>query len=246
MRRTLSVLLWILLGAVASGASVGFFLHQSNQDRVVLLRQLDQTKQELAIAKRVNEQIHDEASQRIAQAKADAEETQLRMQKLDEARALTEKAQTLPKIASTQSKQWSEQVSVPLGLSFLTPPKSQSWMTDQILGVGSGNPKSMQGLDQWLSVSAYDGKREEAIVSQLLHAEQVVFKAGDHILIGKRGILKNTDAVTYVMQSQQDGQPTHFLWARTNKEVNETRLLETLGSFSFGPMPADSQTVSLR
>lgn len=244
MRRTLSVLLWILLGAFASGASVGFFLHQSNQDRLALLRQLEQTKQELANAKRVNEQIHDEAAQRIALAKSQAEETQLRLQKLDEAHALIEKAQALPKI--TQTKQWSEQVSVPLGLSFLTPPKSQSWMTDQILGVGSGNPQSAQGLDQWLSVSAYDQKREESIASQLENAKQVVFKAGDHILIGKRGILKNTDAVTYVMQSQQDGQPTHFLWARTNKDVNETRLLETLGSFSFGPMPTNSNTVSLR
>lgn len=233
MRRSLSILVWILVGALASGISLGYFLHRSNQERLELLFVAQAAQQELHDAKYASEQLTQEANRKITQAEQEVFRQKELVKQLEQEQMMLRDAVPLSRPVGYY-RTWQERVSVPLKLSLRVPSRNESWENDLSMGIGSGTMTSRQGMEQWFSVSAYDEQRFQNMIQQVVDPRTVAFVVDGRLLTGTKGGFSSLEGTTYILRDYTQGSSTLLLWARTNKDVTEQKLLDTLASLSFG------------
>lgn len=229
MKRSISVLLWILVGALASGVGIGYFLHAANADRRELVTEAEQAKQEAAATKAANDQLADEANKKLADASEEVANAQKLLKEYQDERLLMTQAVPLTQPTARQLKLWSEQVSVGLGVSVHLPPGNQALATDSsLVALRSGDPAG-----QWLSIAAYDDQQDRTLSQSLQNAEPVKYLVGTHLLLGVRGKLSDLPGNVYVLHAQSAASSTHLFWARSSTSIPDETILQTLATLNF-------------
>lgn len=232
MRRSIAVLFWILLGALAAGGTTGYFLHRANVDRRQLSEQTDQLRQELDAIKQQNEALTIEANTKITNASTHVDTAQQTVAALQEENRLLKLAQHLEEPTVYQLKSWDENICIPLGVTLKLPPGSRVISNGTVLSVGTDVVRGTFP-DAWLSITPYDQTRETTLLSGLQNAEPVTYFVGGRIATGQRGIIDAEGHIGFVMKAQTDANVTHLIWARGIGNVTEKQILETLATVTF-------------
>ena len=233
MSRTSSVLLWILIGAVASGSGIGYFLHSANQDRSALSAQVEQARQDAEQAKADTEKLTKDANDKLTAAAIAVADAQKKLDQLTQERELLARATTLAQPDPVTLRTWGTAFSIPLGVTMRIPPGNHMLVTDHELNISTG-PLAGAGMqNQWVSITAYDASKEQALVDQLVSPEAVSFSVDGRLLIGQKGTMENVSGAVYVLHTFSDATSTHLLWARSNNLVTEKKVLQTLSTISI-------------
>ncbi len=234
MHRSSSIFLWILVGAAASGLSVGYFLHKANADRSRLYVQIRSAEAAAASAKSEAEQVVRDANVKVAAAATEVSSAQKQLAEYEQERALLTQAASLPKPDALSLKTWGTGFSVPLAASIRVPPGHHPIYTDSFLALSAGDSSSTD--QQWLHVERYDAAQERALIGSLQNPVSVTYALNGRLLIGQRGALADASGVGYVLRTSFDPTTTStmLLWARSGIEVTDRRLLETLSTLHFG------------
>lgn len=232
MRRSLSIFLWILLGACASGFGMGYVLWHAQTQAQALNQQLERTQAQAKAIAENHERLIQEADQKIALATAEATQSKDLLQKYEKERLLLAQAPDLSSYR-TKTKTWNQVVAFPIGLSVRLPPGTYGTSTDYALLATAGG-SSYQGGELWLSASTYKPEQELELAQGLFSTTSFAYRIDQNLILGQRGKKAGVDGNIYLLRIQRQGQTTHLLWLRTNIQVNDARVLEVLSSLSFG------------
>jgi hypothetical protein len=233
MRRTLAVLFWIFVGALAAGGSVGYFFFQANTDRARLVADADAARAELAKTKAAQDALTKEANAKIADANALVASAANRLKLAEADRALRARAVTLDKPPAAALKSWSESASVSLGVSFRLPPGFKAIDTDAAFTVQNAPKSFTTPVEQFLSLRPYQLISETELLTSLKNPEPVTYQVGGQLLDGTRGRLSSLDGDVFVLRLlDSHGSSTHLLWARSSSLLPTSQLLQLLGTLT--------------
>lgn len=233
MRRSIAVLFWILVGALASAGGVGYFFHQANVDRQRLTDEAQSSKDLLEKTKTASQQLADEANKKLADASQEVAKAQQALKTMQEERALQAKAVPLAKPDARTLRGWPETVNLPLGISLRLPSTMQSTSTDGVLAAYLRPRFSYETVQQWLSISAYDKTHESDLEQSLKETQSVIYQVQNRFLIGVKGKLSDLPGMVYVLRVGNNATSTHLIWARTNAGVTDEKVLDVLSTLSF-------------
>lgn len=233
MRRSLAVLVWILVGAIASGAGMSFALHRSNEDRVRLTRLAEEANARAASLEKTSSELS--ASMRLATEEVGHIQSEL--QHLRGWQTELKDATPLIPLRAAQTKGWSEFASVPLGVSIRIPPGMQANTSDDGVFLKTlANQRGRSIEEQWLGLSRYTRERQQDIYahSHIADSGPVRYTLGNRLLTGIAGKLGDTpDQKLYLLSIQENATSTYLLWAKTVDGVSERTILDTLATLSF-------------
>lgn len=233
MRRSLAVLLWILIGAIASGAGMSFALHRSNEDRVRLVRLAEEASARATSLEKLSNELG--ASMRLATEEVGR--TQSELDRLRGWQTQLKSATPLIPLRAAQTKGWSEFASVPLGVSIRIPPGMQANTSDDGVFLKTlANQRGRTIEEQWLGLSHYTREREQDIYahSHISDSGSVSYVLGNRLFTGIAGKLGDApDQKLYLLSIQENATNTYLLWAKTVDGVSERTILDTLATLSF-------------
>jgi hypothetical protein len=232
MKRSITFLFWMLLGAAASAAGVGYFFHQANVDRQRLVIETQTARDLLAQTKAASQKLADEANKKLADASKEVADAQQALKLSQEENALRNRAVALVKPDARTLRSWLETIHLPLGISLRLPTAMQTTSTNNALAAFL-RTTSNQMTDQWLSISAYDKTRELDLKKSLKETEPLVYQVQNRLLIGMRGKLADLPGIVYVLRVGDAATSTHLIWARTNAAVTDEKVLDVLATLSF-------------
>lgn len=234
MRRSFGILLWILLGALASAVGIGAVLHASNVDRKQLTRELEAAKSQVATLQAQQSSLTQESNQRVADAAQQVADLQRQLQALSTLQSQFKTATRLVVPAPAQLRRWSEFASVAMGVSLRVPPGMQTQSSDDGLFVSTRRiVKGTPIEEQWFAFAPYRQEREQDIRSRLMNVTDVSYALGTRLLTGVRGTLLDGTQTLYLLSVQENASTTHLLWGKTTDGVNERMILDTLATLSF-------------
>jgi hypothetical protein len=233
MRRSLAVLLWILIGAIASGAGMSFALHRSNEDRVRLTRLTEEANARATSFEKLSTELG--ASMRLATEEVGR--TQLELDRLRGWQTQLKDATPLVPLRAAQTKGWSEFASVPLGVSIRIPPGMQANTSDDGVFLKTlANQHGRKIEEQWLGMSRYNPERQQDIYthSHTNSSGSVRYVLSNRLFTGTVGTFADTlDQKIYILSIQENASSTYLLWAKTVDGVSERTILDTLATLSF-------------
>ncbi len=230
------ILIWILVGAVASGLGVGYALHQSNADRARLMQEARQARAQADAAHALQVRVAEEANQKLTTAANEIAKAQQTIQQLEEERTLIAQAEVLKKPGLATLKHWSAAISLPLGLSIQLPPLTTGAPNEATLIATTISPTFPKVLEQqWLSIAPYQASLEQEISSQLKDTTAITYAVQGRLLRGVRGHHADTPEMLYLLRVQQFASSTHLIWAKAAHPITEQTILDTLATLSFRP-----------
>jgi len=231
MRRSLSVFLWILLGACTTSIGMGYVLLQARAERYELHTQIRITQEQSKTLAADHERLMREADQRIAAALAETKRAKEIVERRDEEQTLL--AQATPLLAPTNRtlKSWHPFISVPVGISLHIPPNTVAAGTEQsiisMIGGSTGRPG-----EQWLTILPYKETTEKELKQLFQESSPVQFSVGRYLLVGQKGTRTSFGGTSFLLRIQRDGQFSHLIWARTTSDLPETKIRETLATIT--------------
>ena len=236
MRRFSSILLSILLGAIAVGASMGFFLNKANADRASLADIAAQAQSQAKEAQETREQAVSEANKKLDAANTEIKKAQSAITALKEERDLIAKATPLHEPTPRELRGWKQSIDLPLGVNITYPPNVEEISNDKsslVLSKTSSSSTNSALLDlRWLSIQKYDESSEKALLSTLSSGiiTPLSYLINGHLLIGTQATLPGTQQMMFVAHVGKDGEKTHLVWAKipTTEQKNLQLALGTL------------------
>lgn len=237
MRRVSSVLLCILIGALAAGAGVYSFLYKANQDRERLASVALQAQEQSQTAIAQSAQTIEEANGKLAAANAEMSQAQLAIKKLQEERALILSATPLSAPSAKTLKTWKEALDIVLGVSLKFPPTSHVETNDEaLLSLGRGaTTSSDEASVKWLSITPYTQVSETQLLADLASSTPVTYLVDGHVLVGVEGSLENSTDNVFVLRAEAQGTSTHLIWAQDSAGDKAQTILSTLATLNFAP-----------
>ncbi|MCI0478952.1 hypothetical protein L0Y59_00190 [Candidatus Uhrbacteria bacterium] len=232
MRRATTVILCILLGAIASGAGIGFFLKLANDDRKRLAEELAETVRQSTEAREENQRAIEEANRKLVEAGTEVSKAQALVKSLEEERDLLATAKQLMPPSPSALRGWSEVVAMDLGVSLRHPKGTDVQTNDKnALTLALATPRS--DMDpRWFSLSPYDERLEHELLASLATSTPVSFMVNGRLLTGVQGSLPNRTETIFVLRIRRDGNITHLLWVRnpgtSTRDADATDVLGTL------------------
>ena len=234
MRRAVTILIGILLGALAAGLGIGFFLMMANSDRARLADQIAATVAEANKARDENTKAIDMANAKLNASNTEVAKAQALIKSLQEERDQITKATALVPPAPKAVRGWQDAVSLGQGLSLKLP---------TVLTVDSNSSNSLTASlkdatvtdARSIGITPYDASRETELLNSFTHSTSVSFLVDSRLLTGSEGQVPGTDGSIYVIRVRKDGQSTHLIWIRVPKKgtIDETTALTILASLRF-------------
>jgi hypothetical protein len=237
MKRITSVLVAVLLGALATGIGMGIFLKLANDDRGRLATDVSNAKADADRAEREKLLIADDANRKVEEANAQVSEAQRIIQAVQEERALMAKAKPLIKPATRDVRGWQTVVSLPQGLSLSLPPKTEIETNDEI-ALTAVKILTTSTADitnsRWLSISPYDERLETELLFSLSTSTDVSYLVNGHLLVGRVGKLPETQQNVAILHMQEAASSTHLLWMKDPGTLGTGNGIERLlGTLEF-------------
>ncbi|MFA5935649.1 MAG: hypothetical protein WC787_02245 [Patescibacteria group bacterium] len=231
MRRATTILLGILLGAIAAGLGIGFFLKMANDDRARLAEQVQETVRAATKAREENSQAIQDANIKLNASNQEVAKAQAMIKALQEERDLLAHAETLPVPSAKTVRGWSDTINVGLGVSIKLPPDATvSANSARELGVTRGDDDAL-----WLSVTPYLEKNDREYRSSLATSTAVSYLANSRLLTGYVGERFGYNEALLVLRAQQSGTSTHLVWVRlpSSKKADIDAILPILAGLHF-------------
>ncbi len=233
MRRSISIFLWILVGAFAAGGSVGYFLHTANQDRQFLVTQTRHAELSAEQAKTASTRLAQDANHKLQEASSEIQRVKEELSTYREHQRNLARAVSLPKPVGRMLRGWNPTLSLRLGLSFLVPPGTYATEThDRLTALSRG----VAGDQTWMTIVPYDKLSELSWLQSVTNTVPVLYTFDhQHTLIGFRGTQTDTSDIIYVLHLSNFSTSTHLLWLAPNTVSDEERALQTLSTLSVNP-----------
>ncbi|MBU1348794.1 hypothetical protein KJ781_01855 [Patescibacteria group bacterium] len=235
MRRATTVILCILLGALASGVGIGVFLKLANDDRARLVKQLEEAVQASNESRLENQAAIDEANHKLKEASTEVGKAQALVKALEEERDLLAIAEPLLPPSPSTLRSWSDVIAMDLGVS-LKQPKGSDVQTNDKNALTLTMASTQTATDgRWFSLTTYDERLEQELLLSLATSTPVAFTVNGRILTGKQGNLPNSPDQILILRIRKDGVITHLLWIRnpgTNRR-DASGATDVLGTLRF-------------
>lgn len=240
MRRFTSVLLSILLGALAVGAGMGFFLHKANADRASLADIAMQAQSQAKEAQKIREQAVNEANKKLDAANTEIKKAQNAITALKEERDLIAKATPLREPTPREQRGWKQSIDLPLGVSIKYPANIEETTNEKnslVLSKASSSSITIPSLSdpRWMSIQPYDESSEQAFMQIFTSADSNTsfsYIVNGHLLIGTQAVLPATQQFVFVAHTTENGEKTHLLWAKVPLQDQKSLQL-ALGTLDF-------------
>jgi len=212
MKKVLTIIGWILIGAIAAGIGTGFFLYQSNTDRAKLVAATEEAKRRSEELAQGSKKLAEEANTKLNTASEEIRSAQELIRQYDEEHALLAKAD--PLVRTRTSANWKEWINIPLGYTIRLPAT-----------FGNAGNELLFDFD-WLRIQPYDAGRESLWHAQASSTGDVVYFVDGHLLVGTRGN-------TWILRDQSGASSTMLIWAEPKNIQDERILLEALATLTF-------------
>lgn len=212
MRRAYSVILGILLGALAAGVSIGVFLKLANDDRAKLAEQLSSTIETAKASRQENLLAIQEANNKLTQASLEVTKAQQLIATLQQERTLLASATPLTTPNPRSTRDWKDAVAIPLGVSIKYPSDStvlQNSAQELTLAKASASEDA-----RWFSMFPYSDRLEAELRNAFTSSTPVSYIVQGHLLTGLKGTLVGQKGTVYVLRVQSNGVTSHLLWLR--------------------------------
>lgn len=234
MQRSTTILVGILLGALAAGLGIGLFLKKANDDRKRLAEQIDKTMQEASAAREENRQAIEEANKKLQAASIEVAKAQQFIKSLEEERKLLSVAKPLLIPSSKSIRGWTDVISLDLGVSLKQPFDSKIETNDrQTLTLVKSNVTETTD-PRWFSLSKYDARLESELISALATSTPVSYLVNGRILIGVQGTLPNRKEPLQILRVRYEGQIIHLIWIRDlSRYADGSVMMDVLASLKF-------------
>lgn len=229
MKRAYSVILGILLGAVAAGVGVGIFLKLANDDRTRLAEELDVTVQNAKLSREENQRLVEEANRKLTQANVEISKAQQLVASLEEERKQIAIATPLAAPASRAIRDWKSAVDLDLGVSIKYPADSaieQNAATELTIARTVGTESA-----RWFSLTPYDTRLESEMLMAFTTSTPVSYVIQGHLVTGRKGTILDQRGTIYVLQIHSNGTTTHLLWIKD--AVTPGATMNVLSSMTF-------------
>jgi hypothetical protein len=238
MKRITSVLMAVLLGALATGIGMGIFLKLANDDRGRLATDVSNAKADADRAEREKQLIADDANLKVNEANAQISEAQRIIQGVQEERALMAKAKPLTKPAGRDVRGWQTVVSLSQGLSLSLPPKTEIETNDEVALTSVKVVPSTSTADlansRWLSITPYDERLETELRGTLTTSTDVSYLVNGNLLIGRIGKQPETQQNVAILHVQEAASSTHLIWMKDPGTLGTGNGIERLlGTMEF-------------
>lgn len=234
MRRATTILLGILLGALAAGIGIGLVLKKANDDRERLAKQIEETVQEAAAAREENRRAIEEANRKLQASNLEIGKAQQIIKALEEERNVLAQSTPLAPPAPKAIRGWNDVVGLDQGVSFKQPPDSkiESNDTQALTLVRTGGATELD--PRWFSLTPYNPRLEEELRMALTSSTAVAYVVNGRILTGVRGTLPNRTDTIMILRVRYGGQITHLMWVRdTSTSKDSSSLMNVLASLRF-------------
>lgn len=225
MRRSFSILIWILLGALAASFGIGSVLLDAKHDRILLENQINAQNQHILQLQEEHTVLVEEANRAVAAATRNASATRDILNALVTEQTKLDQAKSL--VSSPLSNRWLETISFPLGISLRTPLMTRTTSTD-----ASIESVLTSSGETWMSIAPADQARFDSLTNSILNPQQIQYRVGNTLLTGVRGELTDHRTV-FVLQSYYHAKPGFLIWTKVIGSVTENTLLDSLASLRF-------------
>lgn len=232
MRRSLAIILWILIGALASGAGIGWVLRRANHDREALEHALKKANQKIESLEQAYQETNN-SSQLVAE---EVGRLQSELDALKNWQRILKNATPLTPPPAARTRGWSEFASVPMGVSIRVPQGSQAKTNDDGLFLRTQSKPGRTGIEeQWLVLVKYRADREKEFYknSPAYNSGPVDYSLDNRLLGGMRGVSSGYDNEYYVLRVEDNATSTYLIWTKTVPGVDGRTVLDTLATLSF-------------
>lgn len=230
MRRATSIIIGILLGALAAAIGVGFFLKRANDDRAALAERAAQTVKEANKSREQSAQAILAANQKLETADGEVSKAQQIIKNLREENQLLQTATVLPPPTSRATSGWQDVVSLDQGLT-LKIPAPNTVETNDASALSIYDPLRQDLPQTWLSFIPYQAKTERSLLGSLSNTSSVALVVDGQLLTGVQGTRFLEDGPVYVLQVHHQGEISHLIWMRT--PVKQNTALMVLATLKF-------------
>jgi len=230
MKPAFAIFGWILLGAIAAGGGTGFFLYESNKDRLDLISQKTQAEARSTQLITESQNLATEANKKLDHAAEEIKNAEDHIHALEAEHELITKAKPIGVVSATN--RWPEHLSIPLGLSIHMPTAAKEIQNDTTALVLQ-NQYGNETIKPWLTIEPYDSSREIEWNARLENASPIIFLVQGHVLVGMRGTQKDGNQTGYVFRVQINASSTHLVWASTDRTFDGTDLEHALGTLTL-------------
>ena len=237
MRRYSSVILSILIGALAAGISLGIFLKKSNDDRRRLEASALEAKKQFEQTQEETKKSMDEASLKLRAANEEVTKAQELIKLMEDERLQLASSVVLDEPSSAMTKGWQEALNTDLGISIRYPTGFSLDSNDGtalILSQGTPNPAEISATDRRsIAVYPYDFRLETELLATLQASNTVSYNLKGHLVTGTSGVAKNdTKNTLHVYAISFLGEKKFLVWM---KEIPKQKIpaLEILSTMKF-------------
>ena len=230
MKPAFAIFGWILLGAIAAGGGTGFFLYESNKDRLDLIRQKTQAEARSTQLITESQNLATEANKKLDRAAEEIKNAEDHIHALEAEQELIAKAKPIGVVSATN--RWPEHLSIPLGLSIHMPTAAKEIQNDDTALVFQ-NQYGNETAKLWLTIEPYNSSRETEWNAHLEDPSPILFLVQGHVLAGTRGMQKDGNKTGYVFRVQMNASSTHLIWASTDRIFDGTDLEHALGTLTL-------------
>lgn len=233
MKRVSAVLLFVALGAFATGVGVIPFLVLANQDRDTLNMELQKTQ---ATAERMaseKEKIAQQANQKVLEANSEIQRAQGVLKELQEDQRLTGIAKQISDPKPRQLAQWTSVVSLTQGVQFSIPQGSYVDMDEKTgIAIARGSTTSSAiPFTRWMEVTPFVKDKRDSLDASLLNTKPQALLIHGRLFKGVLGTLPDDSRAMY-LEARESGTSTHLIWIRDLETLERKNILDTLlGSF---------------
>lgn len=233
MRRATTILIGILLGALATGLGVGLVLKKANDDRERLAEQVEATVREANAARDENRKAIEDANAKLQASNVEVSKAQQLIKALEEERLLLALATPLADPSPKAVRGWNEAVAVELGVS-LKQPQDSSVQTNDKQALTLVKTETADADSRWFSLTPYEERLEQELLGSLATSTPVSYLVDGHILIGAKGTLPGRKEPIMVLRVRYGGQITHLIWVKDPSQPGEAAsLMNVLASIRF-------------
>lgn len=230
--RSWEVLVWICIGALASGLSMGWVLHRANADRGALLSNLKAINTHVQSLEKLNQALGDsmkDTAQELGRIQSELDH-------LKSWQSVLKNATPLIPPAPSRLKGWAEFASVPMGVSIRVPVGSKAQTNDDGLFLRTQPKAGSSGVEeQWLVLVKYRPELETDFYknTHTQSSEPVSYSLDNRLLDGMRGTFSDNSDTSHILTVQENASSTYLIWAKTVPGISERTILDTIATLSF-------------
>jgi hypothetical protein len=235
MKRITSVLLAVLLGALATGIGVTPFFVLANKDRHRLATELEETQARTQQIEAEKEQVADNANKKVEEANAEIERAQQILEEVGEDQRLMVEAKRLSMPPRREIARWEPVISLYQEVKLSMPEPSEV-VSDNTQALTISKEQSDDGhIDdaRWLAVTPYDTGTEAVLLNALATSTDIAYVVDDRLLKGRKGTLESGEEAL-IIRVRYSATSTHLIWIKDPGTLGrEDGFERLLGTFEF-------------